>query len=206
MVVEMATQPKGFLTPEQYLEIERKAEFKSEYYDGEMFAMAGAPEAHNLIALSISSQLYAQVRHRRCRAYQSDMRVQTPSGLYTYPDVVVVCGEPRFLDDRRGTLLNPSLIVEVLSPSTEAYDRGRKFEHYRSIESVTEYLLVATDRIHTDLFIKQPNGEWVLRDASRSEETIELRSVNCSLVLGEIYEKVEFTSTPPDIPTDSAAS
>jgi Uma2 family endonuclease len=202
----MATQPKGFLTPEQYLEIERQAEYKSEYYDGEMFAKAGAPRLHSLIVANVIGELRQQLKDRPCETRPSDLRVQTPSGLYTYPDVVVACGEARFLGTQEDTLLDPTLLVEVLSPSTEAYDRGRKFEHYRSIESLAEYLLVASDRIHADLFVKQPDGEWLLRDASRIEDKLELRSAGCSLALAEIYAKVKFTSTPPDIPTGSAAS
>jgi Uma2 family endonuclease len=141
----MATPPKTFLAPEQYLEIERKAEFKSEYYGGEMFAMAGAKEAHNLVAASAIIQLGTQFRGRPCRVYSGDMRVKIESAnLYTYPDVVPVCGESRFPDDQRDTLLNPSLIVEVLSPSTEAYDRGRKFEHYKTIGSLRICLCART--------------------------------------------------------------
>jgi Uma2 family endonuclease len=121
------------------------------------------------------------------------MRVRvTPTGLFTYPDVVVVCGEPQFLDDRRDTLLNPTLIVEVLSPSTEAYDRGRKFEHYRSLASLNEYLLVASDRIHVDLYARQDSGQWLLTSASGADETIELKSVGCRIAIADLYEKVEF--------------
>ena len=118
----MATHPKSYLTPEQYLEIERKAEFKSEYYQGEMFAMSGAREGHNLIVWNLAAELHRQLRAKPCRAYINDMRVRVnATGLYTYPDVAAVCGEPQFLDENRDTLLNPSLIVEVLSPSTEIY-------------------------------------------------------------------------------------
>ena len=130
----MSTQPKTFLSEEEYLEIERKAEFKSEYFGGEMFAMAGANEAHNLLVTNLVRELSEQLRPRPCRVYSNDMRVRVAaSGLYTYPDVVSVCGESRFLDEQRDTLLNLNLLVEVLSPSTaEAYDRGLKFEQYRS--------------------------------------------------------------------------
>lgn len=131
----MSTQTKPFLTPEQYLEIERNAEYKSEYLNGEMFAMAGGSGPHNQIGANILSDLHQQLRHLPCIVYTSDMQVQvSATGLYTYPDACVVCGDPRFLDEREQTLLNPTLIVEVLSPSTEAYHRGRKFEHYKTIE------------------------------------------------------------------------
>ena len=196
----MSTLQKTFLTPEQYLEIERKAEFKSEYYQGEMFAMAGAKEAHNLIAGNVYAAFHQQLRSRPCRPYMSDMRVRvSPGGLYTYPDVTIVCGEPQFLDEQRDTLLNPNLIVEVLSPSTEAYDRGRKFKHYRSVESVSEYLLVSSEQIGAELFTRQPDGGWHLITVGRMEDSLDLQSVGCRLALADVYEKVELTEPPgPD--------
>ena len=191
----MATHPKTFLTPEQYLEIERKAEFKSEYYQGEMFAMAGAKEAHNLIIWNLARELGQQLRQRPCRAYLADMRVRvSATGLYTYPDVVAVCGEPQFLDDQRDTLLNPNLIVEVLSPSTELYDRVRKFEHYRSLESVSEYLLVSSERVSAELYTRQPDGRWLLTTVSRMEDSLDLLSVGAHLALADLYEKVDFSA------------
>lgn len=121
------------------------------------------------------------------------MRVRAgATGLYTYPDVVVVCGEPQFLDDQRDTLLNPTLIAEVLSPSTEAYDRGRKFEQYRSIESLTEYLLVSSQRVSAELFVRQPDGRWLLTAAGDLQDTLQLPMTGCHLVLADLYEKVEF--------------
>ena len=193
----MSTQPKTFLTPEQYLEIERKAEFKSEYYQGEMFAMSGARSDHNLIVGNLVAFLHPQLRSRPCRVYPSDMRVRvSPTGLYTYPDVVVVCGEPQFVDEELDTLTNPTLIIEVLSPSTEAYDRGRKFEHYRSLRSLREYLLVEIDRVHADLYTRQSGEQWLLTAAGRTEGTIELSSIDCKLTLAEIYEKTKLTSEP----------
>jgi len=191
----MATQPKIFLTPEQYLEIERKAEFKSEYFNGETFAMAGAREAHNLLVARMVSELDRQLRRRPCRVYPSDMRVYAKqTGLYTYPDVSAVCGERLFADGQTDTLLNPSLIVEVLSPSTEAYDRGRKFEMYQSIESLREYVLVAADRIHVDLYSRQPDDRWLLTSASRPEDSLTFESVGAQIVLSDLYEKVEFSA------------
>lgn len=191
----MATHPKTFLTPEQYLEIERKAEFRSEYYQGEMFAMAGAKEAHNLIIWNLARDLGQQLRQRPCRAYLADMRVRVnATGLYTYPDVAAVCGEPQFLDDQRDTLLNPNLIVEVLSPSTELYDRVRKFEHYRSLESVSEYLLLSSERVSAELYTRQPDGRWLLTTVSRMEDSLDLQSVGAHLALADLYEKVDFTA------------
>jgi Uma2 family endonuclease len=191
----VARHPKTFLTPEQYLEIERKAEFKSEYFQGEMFAMGGAREGHNLIVLNLAAELRQQLRQRPCRACVNDMRVRVnATGMYTYPDAVVVCGEPQFLDETRDTLLNPSLVVEVLSPSTEFYDRVRKFEHYRSVESVSEYLLVSSERARAELYTRQPDGRWLLTTVSRMEDSIDLQSVEAHLALADLYEKVDFTA------------
>jgi Uma2 family endonuclease len=193
----VSTQPKTFLTPEQYLEIERKAPYKSEYYNGAMFAMSGASRAHNLIVASVVSGLYSQLRSTPCEVYPSDMRVRVgATGLYTYPDVVAVCGEPKLADEHFDVLLNPSLLVEVLSPSTEAYDRGRKFEHYQSIESLTEYLLLASDRVHADLFTRQTDGRWLLTSVKRLEDSLDLRSVGCRVDLASVYEKVDVSSQP----------
>lgn len=185
--------PKPHLTPEEYLEIERKAEYKSEYYDGEVFAMSGARRAHNLIAMNIGSGLHDQLRHRSCEVYPSDMRVRiSATGLYTYPDVVVVCCKPQFADNAMDNLMNPTVLVEVLSPGTEAHDRGRKFEHYRKIESLRQYLLVASDRLSVELFTRQAGGQWLLSSAAALEEEIELESIERRLRVGDIYDKVEF--------------
>ena len=125
------------------------------------------------------------------------MRVQvTATGLYTYPDVTVVCGKPEFLDSLLDTLLNPTLIVEVLSPSTEAYDRGRKFENYQSIESLREYLLVSSDRMRADLFSRQPDGRWLLSSATAPADAVDLQSLQCRLVLADVYEKVSLPAQP----------
>jgi Uma2 family endonuclease len=194
----MSTLSKPYLTPEQYLEIERKAEFKSEYYQGEMFAMAGAHEAHILIATNTVRELSQQVRRRPCKVYSSEMRVcVTPEGLYTYPDVAVVCGKPDFLVSSVDTLLNPTVIIEVLSESTEAYDRGRKFELYSSLESLAEYLLISSQRVRAELFTRQPEGRWLLTATSNLEDSLHLQSIDCHLLLADLYEKVEFPQQPP---------
>ena len=156
----MLVQPTAKMTPEEYLETERKAETKSEYFAGEVFAMAGAGESHNVIVANVIIGLGTQLRGRPCKVYPSDMRVQVaPTGLFTYPDVVVVCGEPKFLDEKRDTLLNPTLLVEVLSDSTEAYDRGQKFEHYRQIESLQEYVLISPAAPKLERFLRQDAGQ-----------------------------------------------
>jgi Uma2 family endonuclease len=188
----VSTHPKTFLRPERYLEIERKAEFKSEYYNGEMFAMAGAKENHNLLVTTLVGLFYSQLRSGPCRVYSNDMRVRvSPAGLYTYPDVAVVCGDRQFLDEQRDTLLNPNLLVEVLSLSTEAYDRGRKFQLYQAIESFTEYLLVSSEGVHVDRFTRQPGGEWLPTSADRREDVLELQSIGCRLSLADLYENVD---------------
>jgi Uma2 family endonuclease len=189
----MSTPSKNYLTPEQYLEIERKAEFKSEYYQGEMFAISGAREPHVLIAGNALGELHQQLRRRPCKVYSADMRVRvTPVGLYTYPDVVVICGEPRFLDENRDTLLNPTVIVEVLSESTKAYDRDEKFERYTSLDSLAEYLMISSLRVRAERFTRQTYGQWLLTIKSSLEDSLELQSIGCRLALADLYEKVEF--------------
>jgi Uma2 family endonuclease len=156
----MSSLPEPWLSPEEYLAIEREAETKSEYFDGHMYAMSGASEPHNVITVNLSGELRQQLRGRLCRAYSNDMRVKvSETGLYIYPDVVVVCGERRFDDAHRDTLLNPALLIEVLSPSTELYDRVKKFAQYRQLESLTDYLLVAQDRCAVDHYSKQGDQE-----------------------------------------------
>jgi Uma2 family endonuclease len=194
----MSTQSNNYLTPEQYLEIERKADYKSEYYQGEMYAVAGARRGHNLVSGNVFYQLHHQLRQGPCEVYQNDMRVRVnATGLYTYPDVAVAC-DPQFLDEQQSTLLNPTLIVEVLSPSTEAYDRGLKFKHYRTIESLREYLLVSSESTDVELRRLTPDGEWILRSTDRLEDVVELKSVGCQLSLADLYEKVEFGERGPE--------
>jgi len=188
----MSLQPKPRLTPEEYLALERKAEYKSEYLAGEMFAMAGASERHVSIVANVMYLLVGQLKGRPCKAYASDMRVRvSPTGLYTYPDVVVVCGQPQFADEQQDTLLNPTLLVEVLSESTKDYDRGEKFEHYRTLASLSEYVLIAQDKYHIEHFVRQPDNRWLLSETNRLEDTIHLSSIACDLALAEVYDKVE---------------
>jgi len=189
----MSTLPKTHLTPEEYLEIERKAEFKSEYCQGKMFAMAGASLAHTLVAGNAFESLRQQLRPRGCQVVAADLRVYVGStGLYTYPDLVAYWGEPQLLDQHMDTLLNPALIAEVLSPSTEIYYRTRKWEQYQSIDALREYLLISSDRAHVDLFTRQRNGRWQLSSAGRLEDTLEIPSFECYLRLTDLYDKVKF--------------
>jgi Uma2 family endonuclease len=199
----MSVVLKPRYTPEQYLDIERAADYKSEYFDGEIFAMAGASEEHNTITFNLSGALVPQLRGTGCRGYAGDMRVKVDaSGLYTYPDVVVVCGERHFTDDHLDTLTNPTLIIEVLSPSTEGYDRGQKFANYRRIPSLETYVLVAQERAHIEKFERRPDGQWLLSEASDLTGTLPLPSIGCTLVLAEVYDNVSFP--PPAPPQDGA--
>jgi Uma2 family endonuclease len=187
----MSTQPKTFVTPEEYLELERKAEYKSEYYNGEIFAMSGASRRHNTIAMHLYGLVDQHLRGKKCRAYPSDMRVLVASGgLYTYPDLSATCEEPQFADARTDTLLNPTLLVEILSPSTENYDRGNKAKFYRAMPSLKELLLISQDRFDVDLYRRQDDGTWVLFNAVGLDASVELTSIGCTLHLGELYENV----------------
>jgi Uma2 family endonuclease len=189
----MSTLPKPRLTVEEYLAIEEAAEIKSEFYQGEMFAMAGATYAHSRIASNACRHLGNLLAEQPCGVCDSDMRIHIPqTGLFTYADVVVVCGEPKFLDRKQMTLLNPTLIVEVLSPSTEAYDRGKKFEHYQSIDSLREYVLIASDRVSVMVHRRQSESQWLTMTVTSLDGRMELESVACRLMLNEVYKKVEF--------------
>jgi Uma2 family endonuclease len=191
----MSLQPKPRLTPEDYLAIERSADFKSEYFDGEIFAMTGASEPHNIIVINSVIALGNQLKKRPCKLYANDMRVKVdPTGLYTYPDLVVVCGKAQLEDAHLDTLLNPTLIVEVLSDSTEAYDRGRKFEHYRKLESLAEYVLISQHWPHVESYRRQPDHHWLLTESSGLDSKLLLESIDCELALAEIYDKVELQS------------
>lgn len=190
----MSAIPKRKITPEEYLEIERAAEYKSEYFNGEIYAVAGANRRHNVIAWNIGGELRQKLKGKNCEAYPADMRVFVPkTGLYTYPDLVVVCGEPQFQDDAFDTLLNSILIIEVLSGITEKYDRGKKFQHYRSIESLREYVLVLQDEARIEKYLKQGDGFWVLSEAVGLDAKIKLDSIDCELALSEVFDKVSFS-------------
>ena len=173
--------------------LEREAEYKSEYVNGHIVAMSGASRRHNIVAGNISREISTQLRGRPCESYISDMRVRvSETGLYTYPDVVAVCGDIRFADDQNDTLLNPTLIVEVLSSSTEAYDRGDKFAHYRRLESLQDYLLVSQETARVEHYVRQ-GEKWVLSEASALTDMVQLASIQCNLALEDIYDKVQFT-------------
>ncbi len=184
---------RKFISPEEYLELERNSLEKHEYFQGEVFAMAGAKENHNIIVSNLIGLLYIKLRSTPCIIYPSDMRVSIDSkNHYTYPDVSLICGERKFLDKNNDTLLNPSVIIEVLSESTENYDRGKKFESYRKIPSLQEYILVASDRKKIEIFTKSNEGRWYLSESGPSN-TIEISSINVQLSLDDIYERVNFS-------------
>ena len=192
-----ARSAQTYLTPEEYIALERKAipdadTVRSEYVKGEIIAMSGASRSHNLITINISTALHSRLRGSECETYANEMRVSSPlTSSYFYPDVVVVCEEPRFEDDVFDTLLNPILLVEVLSPSTEAFDRGEKFAHYRHLASLQEYILVAQDQMRVEHYRRQEK-QWILTDFQKREEILSLFSTQCELPLQEIYDRVTF--------------
>jgi Uma2 family endonuclease len=187
-------QPR--MTAAQYLAAERASRLKSELVNGLVYALAGASRVHNLIAGNAFGEIRAQLRGRPCEAYVNDMRVKVErTGMYTYPDVVALCEPPRFEDDHVDTLLNPSLLIEVLSPSTERYDRGEKFAHYRRIDSLREYVLIAQDPQRIEHF-RRDGDSWVLTEVSDPDGSVELASVGCTLRLRDIYDRVDAIANP----------
>jgi Uma2 family endonuclease len=202
----MAVHSRPYLSPEEYLALERAAETKSEYLDGEMIAMSGVSRWHSLIVTNTVRELSSQLKSRPCEVHASDLRVGvSPTGLYTYPDLAVTCSEPRFEDEVFDTLLNPTLIAEVLSPSTESYDRGKKFEHYRTLDSLAEYLLISQDEMLVEQFVRQAGtgaagapGAWLFTATSGRDGVVSLSSLGCTLALAEIYDKVVLPAGPAD--------
>ena len=193
----MSAMPKLLLTEEEYLRKERAAEFRSEFYRGEMFAMAGASFKHCLAKDNFAHALRKRLEGGPCRPLTSDMRVRVHgTGLYTYPDIVVVCGKPELLDAELDTLLNPKLIVEVLSESTAAYDRGKKFEQYQSIPSLDEYVLVAQNRPWCESFLRLPGGSWRYTPVEGLNAVLTVAAVGVQIPLAEIYAGVEFEVEP----------
>ena len=188
---------KTRITTQQYLAQERCAEFKSEFFDGVLCAMSGASREHNLIASNLNRRIGTQLEGRPCEVYISDMRVRVSRDrTYTYPDVVAVSDEPKFLDGEFDTLLNPSLIIEVLSPSTEAHDRGGKFRRYREIESLREYVLISQDHMLVERFSRR-GEQWLLTVLTGEAELLRLDSIGCVVALGDIYDKVKFFGEEP---------
>lgn len=193
----MLPQRKPYLSPEAYLAQERQAATRSDYWEGEIYALAGASEAHNLIVANLVISLGTQLKGRPCRVYSNDMRVKAQTyDLYTYPDVVLVCDQPQFEDHQRDTLINPTVLIEVLSPSTELYDRGTKFTVYRTLASLTDYLMVSQHHAFIEQYTRQPDGRWVLTVSAGLDAIVRIESAGCELRLADVYDKVEFLPAP----------
>jgi Uma2 family endonuclease len=189
----MASNPKTFLTVEEYLEFERKSDTKHEYFGGEIYAMTGARRAHQQVVSNLVVSLGSQLRTRDCSVYPTDLRVGIPgTSLYAYPDVVVTCGEEKFLDSEFDTLLNPIVLIEVLSDSTEAYDRAGKFENYRAIGSLREYLLISQREMRVEHYVRQGDDGWLYTDTKLADAVVKLPSIDCELSLADVYHKVTF--------------
>ena len=186
----MSSLPQHYLTPEEYLAIERNAEYKSEYIDGIMYAMAGGSERHNIIVANLIISVGIQLRGRQCRVYPSDLKVRVPnSSKFFYPDVSVVCGETRFADDHKDVILNPILIAEVLSDSTAGFDRGKKFISYQQIASLKEFIFVAQDEILVEKYARQGDDSWVYTKVTDIDGEVSLQSVECIVKSSDIYDK-----------------
>jgi Uma2 family endonuclease len=197
---------------EEYLALERGSEERREYLDGHIYAMAGESPEHGAICTNIGGQLYAQLRGKSCQVFSKDLKVrsgpapkrgQTTKGLYSYPDLLVVCGELKFHDEHRDVLLNPSVIIEVLSPATEAFDRGEKWARYQTwLPELTDYVLVSQTKPRIDHFHRGTGGEWVYSLVNSLEESLRLNSVGCVLQLTDVYDRVVFPAEEPEDPSE----
>lgn len=196
----MSADVQPQLTPEQYLEIERAAEFKSDYYDGHMYAMSGGSLRHAVVIASLGRELGNALKKRPCTVATSELRLRVGSGrLYTYPDVIVFCGEAELADQHNDTLLNPTVIVEVLSPSTEAYDRGLKSTQYRTIEFLQEFVLVWQTEPRIEVYQRQSGGKWLLSEFAGMESVCRFESLDCNVALADIYHNVSFDEVVPPL-------
>ena len=193
MESSLASLAKPYFTPQEYLAMEREADYKSECMSGEIFAMSGTSYRHTVIMSNLVREIGNRLRGGPCRAVGNDLRVLIlGTGAYTYPDVVIVCGQPQFGDDYLDILLNPTVLTEVLSDSTEAFDRGGKFAHYRRLESLQEYVLITLSLMRIEHFVREGGDRWVLSELNTPEEVLTLASVNTSVLLSDIYEDVVF--------------
>ncbi|MEO8072020.1 MAG: Uma2 family endonuclease [Acidobacteriota bacterium] len=189
-----------YYSPEEYLKSERKADERSEFIDGEIYAMAGESGRHGDISMNLAGIVQTQLRGIKCRGRVKDTKVKSGAlkerfgkGMISYPDLVVICGEPEYHDKHQDVVLNPAVIIEVLSESTEEFDRGVKFMRYRNFnETLTDYILVSQTEPHVEHFIRQENGDWLLKEYYDLDASFQIDSINCSLDLAEIYERVEF--------------
>jgi len=188
----VALPNRTHMSEEEYLAFERESEIKHEYIDGEVYAMAGASENHNLILVNLITSLRPQLRSGNCRLYPSDMRLKVTDSIHTYPDLQIVCGASELTDEARDTLLNPTVIFEILSPSTEGYDRGEKFRNYRQIDSLQAYVLVSQDQPLIEVFLRSDSNQWTFTEASGLEAIAQLVPVECELSLAQVYEQISF--------------
>ncbi|MBF0204339.1 MAG: Uma2 family endonuclease [Desulfamplus sp.] len=186
-------QEKNVMTPEEYLDFERDSDIRHEYFNGEIFAMVGASLNHNRINGNIAVELRNQLKGDPCDVFSSDIRVKVEAiGKYTYPDVVIVCGDIKLEDDKFDTLLNPVVIIEILSDSTEAYDRGTKFQHYRLVPSLQEYILVSQHSCLVEKYVRSDEEKWVYSSCENMQKAMSIKSIKCELLLSDIYYRVKF--------------
>jgi Uma2 family endonuclease len=204
-------KPESFYTEDEYLALERASQERREYLDGQIYLMAGESPAHGTICTNLTIEVGSQVKGTPCRAFSKDTKVRSgpvpksrysAQALYSFPDLVVVCGEPQYLDEHRDVLVNPKVIIEVLSPTTEAFDRGEKFARYREhLDSLTDYVVVAQSMPRVEHFARQSNGEWVnAATATDLSETVVLSSIDCTLRLSEVYDRIVFPEERPELP------
>ena len=192
-------QKAHYYTPEEYLAFERAAETKHEYLDGQIYAMAGGSPPHNQICFNLSGEIHPQIKGTACIGYTSDQKIRTdPMDLFSYPDLTIVCGEPQFHDKQKDVILNPKVIIEVLSPNTEAYDRREKLTRYQNLKSVSDYILIAQDRPHVEHFVRQKGKrQWLFAIETEMKAEIFIASINCKLKLADIYDRVVFPPIKP---------
>ncbi len=192
----MLPEQQPYYTVEEYFDLEETAEYKSEYYQGEILAMAGGSANHNRIAGNVFIALSDALRTKPCEAFIGDLRVWVKQvDLYTYPDVMVVCNGLEFAHDRTDTITNPIVIFEVLSPSTESYDRGKKFEFYRTIETLKDYVLIDQERVHVEYFRQLDDGQWLLSVFDDEADTLTLQSIGVEMLLSDIYQRVDWEAS-----------
>ncbi len=193
----MSAQPLPYYTIEQYAEMEESAPYKSEFIAGRIYAMSGGTPTHSAVAANISGEMRNLLRHGPCRVYNSDLRVGImPLDLETYPDVTIVCGEPHINPFDKNSIINPAVIFEVLSPSTERYDRGEKWEHYQRLDSLQEYLLVSQHKPKIEHYVRQDNGTWIFTSTEGMDAAVAVHGA--SLSLAEVYDKITFPAVEPE--------
>jgi len=189
----MITKEKKYISPEEYLKLERASEIKHEYFNGEIFAMSGASLKHNIITSNLLIDLGNKLKNSECIPFGSDMRVYvSENGLYTYPDLSVFCGEIKLQDDEQDTALFPKVIIEVLSKATQDYDRGGKFKLCREIATLEDYVLVSQDSVSVEHYHKQSDGRWILEEINDFVSKIKLNSIKAEIELKEIYSNIKF--------------